>query len=115
MFIFIPSCCVFPLTGSYSQQSTAATTTAAASVSPTSTTVHTMECPQASMMCNDAEGEPWKMEITLMYAQQVSYAYPQAAAGSVPSEKKEPEKTLRELLEEQDIGMWMCRYVCHCV
>lgn len=54
-------------------------------------------------MCNDAEGEPWRVEITLMYAQQVSYnTQPQPTS----SEKKEPEKSLRELLEEQDIGTY---------
>ena len=111
----------------------------------------TMECPQATMMGNHAEGDLWMVDIQLMYAQQWPEQQHQLShheqsiqaqqqllqqqilmsrggggmgmgigigtgsdvgrmvggrnGGGVSSEgAKRPEKPLRELLEEQDIG-----------
>lgn len=77
-------------------------------------------------MCNESEGDPWIVDITLMYAQDPTYqasyfsrggamgmrssAADSARGGArrkelLPREKRGNEKSLRELLEEQDIGM----------
>ena len=117
----------------------------------------TMECPQATMMGNHAEGDLWMVDIQLMYAQhwpehqQLSSHHEQSiqaqqqllqqqillargggggsgmgmgtgigtgagmmvgggshsAVGVSSGSFKRPEKPLRELLEEQDIGKWV--------
>ena len=162
---------LFSHLGGYSQQqgtssSSAAVASAAAasSVALTSGSVMTMECPQATMMGNHAEGDLWMVDIQLMYAQHwpeqhhhqqqhFSSQHEQSiqaqqqllrqqillarggvggggmgmgtgigtgagmmvgggghgggvgVASSSTESLKRPEKPLRELLEEQDIGM----------
>ena len=120
-----------------------------------------MECPQATMMGNHAEGDPWMVDIQLMYAQhwpehqQLASHHEQSiqaqqqllqqqillargggavmgmrtgigtdvsmmvsgghsGAGVSSESLKRPEKPLRELLEEQDIGRFM-HVPCACV
>ena len=69
-----------------------------------------LECPPQSLMCNEKEGEPWVINITLMYAQDTSYQHNYLGAGSVARRKEGVvskgvnERSLRELLEEQDVG-----------
>jgi len=86
-----------------------------------------VEVPSHSLMCNDREGDPWKVNITLMYTQDSSAPFPNPSpshygggagaevvqksatmAGSGRSGgdpvKHKNEKSLRELLEEQDVG-----------
>ena len=84
--------------------------------------VMVMECPPQTLMCNESEGDPWIIDITLMYAQDLPYQssyYNKGGATGMPAgssargvakkkdgprEKRGNEKSLRELLEEQDIG-----------
>ena len=101
------------------------------SPSPLPGQVIMMECPPHTLMCNEKEGEPYVISITLMYAQETPY-HPQAglyggvnnkggvvvggASSSSSSrgvvkknvaqavKKTGNEKSLQELLEEQDIG-----------
>lgn len=73
-------------------------------------------------MCNEKEGDPWVIDITLMYAQDTAYQsnlFGKVGVATVSSKgvvkknegvgargkEKNNEKSLRELLEEQDIGM----------
>lgn len=78
-----------------------------------------MECPPHTLMCNESEGDPWMIDITLMYAQETPYQpglYGRRVSPSVqhkpvvkknePPKERTNEKSLRELLEEQDIGEW---------
>ena len=66
-------------------------------------------------MCNDHEADPWKVNITLMYTQDsTSFVQPspynvvgvakKAVASSKSQARPKNEKSLRELLEEQDVG-----------
>ena len=163
------------LLGGYSQQqstSSAAAASAASSLAITSGSVMTMECPQATMMGNHAEGDLWMVDIQLMYAQhwpehqQLSSHHEQSiqaqqqllqqqimlargAGGGMgmgtgigtgagmmvgggshsgvgvtsSGSFKRPEKPLRELLEEQDIGksvspplqIHTCALILHCL
>lgn len=76
-----------------------------------------MDCPPHVLMCNESEGDPWMINITLMYAQETPYQpelYGKMGVSvhdkplvkkSEPLKERANEKSLRELLEEQDIGM----------
>ena len=82
-----------------------------------------MECPPHTLMCNEKEGDPWMIDIMLMYAQETPYQSGYYARGGGVSAAAEPkqavkknevvvrersnEKSLRDLLEEQDIGKGM--------
>ncbi len=90
------------------------------SAASSSGTVGSFEAPLQTLMCNDREGDPWKVNITLMYTQDSSSPFPQSTApssdgkvgvtpkGGVNSRevvtRQKNEKSLRELLEEQDVG-----------
>ena len=79
-----------------------------------STQLAVFEAPSQTLMCNEAEGDPWMVEISLMFTQDAtSFFQPNSEVvcvskrGVVKSDgsvKLKNEKSLRELLEEQDIG-----------
>ena len=95
-----------------------------ASTSASNQQTVSFEAPSHSLMCNDHEGDPWKVNITLMYTQDSSSPFSQpspshfrggaevvqksvatgASKGGNPVVKLKNEKSLRELLEEQDVG-----------
>jgi hypothetical protein len=81
-------------------------------------------------MCNDSEGDPWMIDITLMYTQETPYQSGVYGKIGPPMQHKPPvvkkpeppkdrtnEKSLRELLEEQDIGMFrgVCGITVNCM
>lgn len=84
-----------------------------------------MECPPHTLMCNEKEGNPWMIDIMLMYAQEtpsqsgyyarggVSAAEPKQVVkkNAVVVRERSNEKSLRDLLEEQDIGKNMYMHV----
>ena len=91
---------------------------------PSPSQVVVMDCPPHVLMCNESEGDPWMINITLMYAQETPYQPGPYGKIGLPTpqkpvvKKNEPqkertnEKSLRELLEEQDIGMSKSNTAC---
>ena len=63
-----------------------------------------MEVPAATIFDNEYEGQPWKVDITLMYAEAPLPFGTGGEADAKKEEKKEKEKPLKELLQEVDKG-----------
>ncbi len=93
--------CPLPIASGYSQQSS----------------VVTLECAPPTLMANESEGEIWKVDITLMYAENLPFlpTSSEQQTQKVPEvvKKEKDDKSLGELLGEQDKSESRDLIVCH--